>query len=202
MKALAIILMIITIIMMGVFGLFYLMGFAMSFDAPGSDKDPQAWGMRLLIFLPEIIFLVMLILAWMAYSSGQYKKSAILGAVSPGVMILFFIWMSIASMSSMVEYNNELAKEKELEAKYPVQKYIRQTGLGTDTIIVWPNGIVAYRLHLAGMENTWNGPLGDLSEDRTTITYDRRPDTRLPMEDLVQFVDESGRKFTEVFVVQ
>lgn len=202
MKSLAIILMLLTIIMMGVFGIFYLFGFAMSFDAPGSDKDPQAWVMRLLIFLPEIVFLIMLVLAWMAYSSGAYKKAVLFGAVSPAIMVLLWGAMIVTSLLSYGQYKNQMAKEKELEAQYPVQTYTRQTGLGTDSIIVWPNGIVAYRLHVAGLENTWNGPLGDLSPDRKTITYNRSSDTRLPMEDLVQFADEQGRKFVELYVVQ
>jgi hypothetical protein len=105
-------------------------------------------------------------------------------------------------MKSMKQYNNTLAEEKEMEAKYPKETYWRQTSLGTDSIIVWPTGIVAYRLHVEGMENTWNGPLGDLSKDRSTITYDSRPDTRLTKEDLRQFADETGRKFTDVYVIK
>ena len=79
---------------------------------------------------------------------------------------------------------------------------MRTGPLGTDTIIVWPTGIVAYRLHVEGMENTWNGPLGDLSEDRKTITYDRRPDTKIAIEELYHFMDSEGRIFTNVYAVQ
>ena len=47
----------------------------------------------------------------------------------------------------MKQYNDQVAKEKEMEARYPEEEYIRTGPLGTDTIIVWPTGIVAYRLH-------------------------------------------------------
>ena len=79
MKTLAILLMLLTIVMIVGFGLFFLLGFAMSFDAPGSTTDPKAWGMRLLIASPLLIFLVCLILAWKAYAGGYYGKSVLLG---------------------------------------------------------------------------------------------------------------------------
>jgi len=202
MKIIAILLMLLTILMMAGYGMVYLLGFAMSFDAPGSTTDPKAWGMRLLIASPLLIFLVCLILAWQAYAGGNYTKSAILGAVAPVVCIVLFGIMTITSVSSMKKYNEQVAKEKEEEAKYPVEKYMRTGPLGTDTIIVWPSGIVAYRLNIKDMPNQWNGPLGDLSEDRKTITYDRRPDTKLPMEELYHFMDEEGRIFTNVYVVK
>ncbi len=178
MKALAILLMLLTILMMVGFGMFYLMGFAMSFDAPGSTTDPKAWGMRLLLFAPIIIFLVCLIMAGKAYAGGYYGKSVLLGTVAPVICIVLYAWMSITSMASMKKYNDQVAKEKEMESKYPVEEYIRTADGISDTIIVWPNGIVAYRLHI-GMEFPWNGPLGDLNETRDTLIYDRRKDTRL-----------------------
>jgi hypothetical protein len=82
MKTLAILLLLLTFLMMLGFGMFYLLGFAMSFDAPGSTSDPKAWGMRLLIFAPMIIFLVVLVMAWQAYAAGNYRKSVLLGIVS------------------------------------------------------------------------------------------------------------------------
>lgn len=202
MKTIALLLMLVTIVMMVGFGMFYLLGFAMSFDAPGSTTDPKAWGMRLLIFSPILIFLIALILSWQAYAAGNYQKSVLLGVISPAICIVLYAWMAFTSMKGMKQYNATLAEEKEMEAKYPKETYSRQTSLGTDSIIVWPTGIVAYRLHIEGMANTWNGPLGDLSKDRTTITYDRRPDTRLPMEELYLFMDEGGRIFTNVYTVK
>jgi len=83
-----------------------------------------------------------------------------------------------------------------------LKRNTRTSPLGTDSIIVWPNGIVAYRLHIEGMENTWNGPLGDLNERRDTLTYDRRDDTRLRMEELYHFMDQDGRVFTNVYAVK
>jgi hypothetical protein len=194
--------MLLTLLMMVGFGMFYLLGFAMSFDAPGSTIDPKAWGMRLLFFAPFFIFLVVLILSWKAYAAGNYGKSILLGVVSPAICVGLYLWMMVTSMSSLKQYNNQVAAEKEMEAKYPKEKYMRTSALGTDSIIVWPSGIVAYRLHIEGMENTWDGPLGDLSEDRTTITYDHQPDTKLTIEDLPQFVDESGRRFTDAYRVK
>ena len=201
MKILSILLMLLTIAMIVGFGLFYLMGFAMSFDAPGSTSDPKAWGMRLMLFAPVIIFLVCLVLSWKAFAGGQFGKSVLLGMVAPVVCIALYAWMSITSMSSMKQYNDQVAKEEEMKAKYPVEKYIRTADGVSDTIIVWPTGIVAYRLNI-GMEFPWNGPLGELSEDRKTITYDRRPDTKLPIEELYHFMDAEGRIFTNVYAVK
>lgn len=202
MKTLAILLMIITVLAMAGFGLFYLLGFAMSFDAPGSTTDPKAWGMRLLLFAPMFIFLVLLILSWQAFSAGNYKKSVLLGLVTPGACAALYLWMMITSMASLKQYKDEIDEAKELALKYPTERYTRTGPLGTDTIIVWPTGLVAYRLHVEGMENTWNGPLGVLDADRKTMTYDRRPDTRLPMEELYHFMDEEKRIFTNVYGVQ
>ena len=201
MKTFAILLMLLTIVIMAGYGLFYLLGFAMSFDAPGSDKDPKAWGMRFMIFFPMFIFLAMLILAWQAYYTGNYKRSVLLGAVTPAMGAILFGYLMVSSMSSMREYRNQVAKEKELEAKYPVEKYIRTADGVSDTIIVWPNGIVAYRLNI-GREHPWNGPLGDLNETRDTLIYDRREDTKLRIEELYHFMDEQGRIFTNVYAVK
>ena len=126
--------------MMAGFGMFYLLGFAMSFDAPGSIADPKAWAMRMLIFVPFFIFLVCLILAWKAYSGGNYGKSVLLGVVSPALCVGMYIWMMVTSMSSLKHYNDQVALEKELEAMYPKEKYTRTGTLGTDSIIVWPSG--------------------------------------------------------------
>ena len=201
MKALAILLMLVTILMVVGFGMFYLLGFAMSFDAPGSTTDPKAWGMRLLIFSPILIFLICLVMAWKAYAGGEYGKSVLLGTVAPVICIVLYAWMSITSMASMKKYNDQVAKEKEMESKYPVEEYVRTADGISDTITVWPNGIVAYRLHI-GMEFPWNGPLGDLNETRDTLIYDRRKDTRLKIEELYHFMDEQGRVFTNVYAVK
>jgi len=201
MKALAILLMLLTILLMIGFGMFYLMGFAMSFDAPGSTTDPKAWGMRLLIFAPIIIFLICLIMAWKAYAGGYYGKSVLLGTVAPVICAVLYAWMSITSTASMKQYNDQVAKQKEMESKYAVEKYIRTADGISDTIIVWPNGIVAYQLNI-GMEFPWSGPLGDLNETRDTLVYERRKDTKLMIEELYHFMDEQGRVFTNVYAVK
>jgi hypothetical protein len=202
MKTLAILLMILTVLMMGGFALFYLLGFAMSFDAPGSDKDPGAWGMRLLMLAPMFVFLVLLILSWQAFAAGHYKKSVLLGLVTPGVCASLYLWMMWTSMAALKQYKDEIDEAKELAAKYPTERYTRTGPLGTDTIIVWSTGLVAYRLHVEGMTNTWNGPLGVLDENRKVMTYDRRPDTRIAIEELYHFMDEEKRIFTNVYGVQ
>jgi len=202
MKTLAILLMLLTVLMMAGFGMFYLLGFAMSFDAPGSTIDPKAWLMRVLMFAPFFILLAVLILSWKAYAAGNYQKSVILGVISPAICVALYIWMMASSIGSMKKYNDQVAAEKEMEAKYPKEQYVRQTSLGTDSIIVWPSGIVAYRLHIPEMENTWDGPLGDLNKSRDSIVFDRTPDTRIKFEELNQFMDEKGRIFTNVYVVK
>lgn len=57
MKILALVLMVLTILVIVGFGFAYLLGFVMSFDAPGSDKDPDAWSFRILMLGPIVIFL-------------------------------------------------------------------------------------------------------------------------------------------------
>ena len=131
MKIFAILLMLLTILMIIGFGLFYLLGFAMSFDAPGSTTDPKAWGMRFMLFAPIIIFIICLILAWKAYAGDYYGKSVLLGMVAPVVCIALYAWMSITSMTSIKQYNDQAAKEEEMKAKYPVEKYMRTGPLGT-----------------------------------------------------------------------
>lgn len=202
MKALSILLMLAGVFMILAFGFMYLLGFAMSFDAPGSDKSPEAWRMRILMLLPLLIFLVTLVLSFKAFGEGNYKKSVLLGAVSPVIGLILFGSMTLTSMKSLNQYNDEIALQKEYDAKYPIQKYLRLGEAGTDTIIVWPNGIVAYRLHIPDMPKPWGGPLGDLSEDRTTILFSRTPDTKIKFEDLSLFLDENGRRFTDVYEVR
>lgn len=202
MKILAILLMLAGVFMILAFGFMYFMGFVMSFDAPGSDKSPQAWGMRLLMFLPVLIFLVSLILSFVAFGAGHYKKSVLFGTVSPVIGIILFGAMAISSMKSMKKYNDNIALEKENAVKYPVQKYLRPVEYGTDTIIVWPSGMVAYRLNVPEYKEPWGGLVGDLSEDRTSIVFARTSDTKIKFEDLPLFVDEKGRRFTDVYEVR
>ncbi len=45
------------------------------------------------------------------------------------------------------------------------------------------------------------GPLGVMNEARTTIVYDNSSDTKLPFGELDQFLDEEGRKLTEMYQI-
>lgn len=198
MKTLAIIFMIIIFFLMIGFGFFYLLGFAMSFDAPGSDKDPSAWMMRLLMFLPGVILLAALIFALISFSSGHYNRSVIISLIPLSLSVMFILYMSFTSYSTMAAYNNQQQKEAADAEKYPVQKFMRQVEGGADTVIVFPSRIVAYRLY-AFNRNPYGGPLGDLNEKRTTIIYNNSSDTKLPFIELDQFVDIEGRRFTEVY---
>ena len=200
MKALAIVFMVLVFLAMMGFGFFYILGFAMSFDAPGSDKDPSAWMMRLLMFLPGIILLAALILAFISFTSGHYKRSVIISSVPLSMAAAFIVYLFISSFAAQASYTKQMMTEAADARKYPVQKYLRKTDIGADTVIVFPSRIVSYRLQMYN-GYPYNGPLGDLNEDRTTIIYNNRPDTKLSVEQLDQFVDEEGRRLTEVYKV-
>ena len=202
MKVLAIICMLLTLLAIAGFGLFFLIGFAMSFDAPGSDKDPSAWGMRLLMFLPAIIFILLLFFAWKAYAVEHYKQAVFLGAVTPLLCLAGIVAMTISSMSSLKAYRQQVALGKEEAAKYPIEKYMRHGPESTDTILVFPNGIVSYRLYQGPNLPFYGGPLGELDEKREFITYNRRSDNKLPMEQLYHFMDEEGAVFTNKYRIQ
>jgi ABC-type transport system involved in multi-copper enzyme maturation permease subunit len=198
MKTASILFMILGILMVLGFGFMYLLGFAMSFDAPGSTSDPAAWWMRFLMFLPILIMIGALIFAMIAFARGNYKQSFIASVVPVGIFILIIGFMFISSFASMNKYKAQMAAEAEDARLYPVQKFLRHVEGGTDTIIVFPNRIVAYRKYL-GTNIPWGGPLGDLNEKRDTIYYYSSHDTKIGMGELDQFTDENGRKFTDVF---
>ena len=192
--------MIITILAICGYGMMYILGFAMSFDAPGSTSDPKAWWMRFLMFTPILIFIAILIVSAIAFFAGNYKKAAFISGIVPVLSACFIVFMFYSSFTAMKDYRTTVAKEKEDERLYPKQTFLRSSAEGADTIIVFPSRIVAYRL-VVGREYPHNGPLGDLNEDRTTIIYINRPDTKLSVEELDQFVDEEGRRLTEVYIV-
>lgn len=202
MKVAAILFMILGIFLIIGVGMLSLFGFAMSFDAPGSEHDPQAWMSRILFFaLPLLVFIVLLVLAWMAFSRGHYVRSFWIGSVF-GVVVIGFALITIISsfmtLGQMTVTNFQTAKDEKL---YPVQKFLRPVEGGADTIIVYPSRIVAYRL-FTGDQNPWGGPVGDLNESRDAIILDFDPDTRIHREDLSQFVDGEGRKLTDVYGVK
>ena len=201
MKIAALLLMIISVIALFGYGFMYLLGFAMSFDAPGSGEDPKAWGMRFMMFLPLLLLIVALILSIMAFSSGNYRRVILINIVPIAVVTVLFGFMVFTSFTSTAKYKAAMVKEAKDAKLYPEQRFLRPVEGGTDTIIVFPNRIVAYRKYV-GTEIPWGGPLGDLNEERNTIKYLSRPDTKIAKEELDQFVDAQGRKFTDVYQVQ
>ena len=201
MKTIAILLMIVTILAIGGFGIFYLLGFAMSFDAPGSDKAPGAWAMRLLMFSPAIFFLIFLIIAIRAFQGGHYNRSVLFGSLTPVICIGLLAFLSITSMASSKSYRQQMKQEAEDAVKYPKQEFTRPAEGGTDTIIVFPSRIVAYRLY-QGTEQHYGGPLGDLNETRDAIIFLERRDNRLKREDLSSFIDNQGRKLTDLYEIR
>jgi hypothetical protein len=201
MKIVALLLMIISVIAMFGFGFMYLLGFAMSFDAPGSGEDPKAWGMRFLMFLPLLLLIVALIISISAYGSGNYRRVILINIVPIAVCAILVGFMVFTSFTSMAKYKAITAKEAKDAKLYPEQRFLRNVEGGTDTIIVFPNRIVAYRKY-QGTDIPWAGPLGDLNEERTTIKYNSSTDTHIAKAELDQFFDAQGRKFTDVYQIQ
>ncbi|MBC7948096.1 MAG: hypothetical protein H7Y42_09480 [Chitinophagaceae bacterium] len=202
MKVLAILFMILGVVCIFFLGVFGLLGFAMAFDAPGSADSASNWVFAIAMATgPIFISLVILVLAFLAFRKGKYNRSALIGSVFGVFVIGGFILSATSSYFAMKSFNNIRSEEVENERLYPVQRYLRQVEGGADTIIVFPNRIVAYRLDV-GVEYPYAGPLGDLNETRDTLFYDDRPDTRLGKEELGQFVDEKGQTFTDVFAVR
>jgi ABC-type transport system involved in multi-copper enzyme maturation permease subunit len=201
MKITALLLMLITIIALFGFGFMFLLGFAMSFDAPGSQSDPKAWGMRFLFFLPVLLLICALIFSFIAFSSGNYRRVILINIVPIAICVAIFAWMTFTSTTSFAKYKVQMAKEAEDAQLYPEQRFLRSVEGGTDTIIVFPNRLVAYR-KFQGTNIPWAGPLGDLNDDRTTLKVIVNSDTKIMKDELDQFVDEKGRKFSEVYIVQ
>lgn len=193
--------MIISVIALFGFGLMYLLGFAMSFDAPGSQSDPKAWGMRFLMFLPVLFLIMALVLSISAFSSGNYRRVVMINIIPIGICAAFIALLFISSFTSMTAYKATMAKEAHDAKLFPEQRFLRNVEGGTDTIIVFPNRIVAYRKY-QGTDIPWAGPLGDLSDDRTTLKVIVNSDTKIYKEELDQFVDEQGRKFSDVYIIQ
>ena len=152
--------MLLGVFMILAYGFMYLLGFAMSFDAPGSANDPKAWGMRFLILLPLLVFIVVLIFAFLAFIGGHYNRSVIFGSVFVVSGLVIFGYLFITTFNTTSEYKKTLAQEIEDAKLYPVETYTREFEGQTDSIIVFPSRIVSYRLHV-GREFPWAGPLGD-----------------------------------------
>ena len=169
MKVTAILLMLLGVLLIAVMGFLYLLGFAMSFDAPDSG-DLKAWLMRLLLFVPLIVLVLALIFAWIAYNSGNYMRSARIGSVFGLAVIGLIVYAIGTSYSTMSDFRGQIAQEAEDARLYPKQTFLRPYDGGADTIIVFPNRVVAYRLNSAP-DFPLSGPVGDLNEHRDAIIY-------------------------------
>jgi hypothetical protein len=201
MKTAALLLMILSVIVLFGFGFMYLLGFAMSFDAPNSGSDPKAWGMRLLMLLPLILIIVALIFSITAYASGNYRRVVIINMAPIGICAMLIGYMFISSMAGLVKYKAITAQEEREAKLYPEQRFLRQVEGGTDTIIVFPSRIVAYRKY-QGTDIPWSGPLGDLNEARNTIKYISSTDTHIAKDELDQFINAQGRKLTDIYRIE
>jgi len=202
MKVIAILFMILGVVCIFFLGVFGLLGFAMAFDAPGSADSTSNWVFAIAMAGgPIFISLVILVFAFLAFRKERYGRSALIGSVFGVLVIGGFILSATSSYFAMKTFNNIRAEEAENERLYPEQRYLRQVEGGADTIIVFPNRIVAYRLEV-GVEYPYAGPLGDLNQTRDTLLYEDRPDTRLGKHELNEFIDERGKRFTDVYGVR
>jgi len=198
MKIIAILLLVSGCLLIVGLSLLYFFGFIMSFDAPGSADDPKAWGMRLLFLLPLIVLIAALVLAFLAFQSGNYTRSVGIGSVF--VIALLGIFVMMARMQSDGDrYLRELRQQELEDAKHPVQQFIRPTEGGADTIIVFSSRIVAYRVFDKTFNKTIGGPVGKLNKTRDTIRLDGFRGDYLKREEFELFVNESGEKFTTAF---
>jgi hypothetical protein len=200
MKTAALLFMILDVIVLFLFGAFYLLGFAMSFDAPGSASDPKAWGTRLVMFVPVLLMIIALIIAVAAYMGGHFKQAFIISFVPVALGGAIYLFLMISSFSSMAKYRIQAAKDTEEARLHPQEKYYRKVDSGIDSIIVFPNRIVAYRKSQPPL-NPFAGSLGDLNATRDTLYFDDHHDNKIPINELDQFTDDTGRKFTDVYRV-
>ena len=53
----------------------------MGFDAPGSAEKPGVWLLNSLVFLPVLASVALLVMALLAFRSGDYARSVRFGAV-------------------------------------------------------------------------------------------------------------------------
>ncbi len=203
MKILALLLMLLGLLLILGVGAMSVLLFAMSFDAPGSAEKPGNWLLNALIFLPLLLLLAVLIYAFIAYQSGNYTRAVWLGSVFGIALVGGFAFFGITSLTTLRHMQAERAKETEEARLYPEQRFIRPFEGGADTIIVFPNRIVAYRMPRRGdMPFAYSGPVGDLNESRDAIVIDPVFDRRIELAEFPEFVDERGRRLTEVYSVR
>ncbi len=201
MKLLAILLMLLVLVVLAGAFILYVMMFAMSFDAPGSTTDPKGWFMRFVLFLPIIACILVLIFSFLALRGGHPGRAvAISGSLVVAAAILWTL-MTLSSVRGLKKYQDQVKLEKEWEKQFPVQKFVREKEIGADTIIVWPSKIVAYRIG-GGDGPALGGGVGMMNDTRDTLIYSEHRDNRIPRNELEQFVNEQGRRFTDVYRVQ
>ncbi|MDZ4680901.1 MAG: hypothetical protein SH848_02850 [Saprospiraceae bacterium] len=198
MKIIAILLLLLGCALVVILGLIYFFLLIMSFDAPGSADAPGAWGMRLLFLLPLIGLIVAVVLSFSAIQAGNYVRSARIGLVFVVAIIgaLAFLFLSQRDND---KYVNEMRAQELEDAKHPVQQFFRPTEHGTDTIIVFPDRIVAYRVFNETYNRTIGGPIGELNETRDAIRLNTLQEDFLKREEYEEFVNSAGKKFTETF---
>lgn len=198
MKIIALLLMLLGCALIVVLAFLFFFAFIMSFDAPGSDSDPKAWMMRGLFFLPLLLLIVVLVLAFLAFRSGNYNRSAGIGSVFGLALVAGLIFM-MRIQSQNEAYVQELRAQEVEDAKHPTLTFLRPTPNGADTIIVFPSRIVAYRVFNKTFNKIIGGPIGDLNETRDTIQLEKNPEDFLKREEYEEFANSEGKKFTEVF---
>jgi len=202
MKTAAILFMLFGVFLILGLGVMSLLGFAMSFDAPGSESDPVAWMNRVLIFvLPLIVLMLVLIFAWISFRKGNYVRSFWIGSFFGITIAIGFILTVMFSFVTMGQLKGISMQNAEKERLYPVQKFIRPVDGGADTILVFPTGMLAYRLYRKDQFPP-GGYVGDLNHTRDTILVDFGIDTLLKQEELYEFLDSQGRKLSDVFVLR
>ncbi len=198
MKITALLLLIMGCLITAALSILFFFLFAMSFDAPGSDKDSRAWGVRLLIWLPILGLVAALIMAFIAFGAGNYVRAFRIGLVFLIPVIVAVVFMIKSQVDNQRYMRETKARELE-EAKYPMQTFLRPTEYGADTIIVFPGRIVAYRIFDKTRGVQIGGPIGRLNETRDTIQLEKNPENFLNREEYEEFVNSDGKKFTEVF---
>ncbi len=199
MKITALLLIILGSLLVAGLSLMLLLMSVMAFGAPGPVDKPEG---LLVVFLPILVLIVILFFAGKAYRSGDYSRSVGFGSVIGVALVGGAVYLGRTSYNAMQEFQAMEAQAAEDNRLYPVQKFLRPVEGGTDTIIVFPGRIVAYRLYV-GREFPFAGPVGDLNATRDTIVVsDREFVEKVKHEELSRFVDEQGRKLTDVFAIR
>ena len=196
MKPLAIVLLILGCVLVAIFGFAAFVVLIMSFGS--SAHTAQNGGSGLLILLPVMLLALALLLAFTAFMAGNYRRSARIGSVFAITLVGAILFLTLEGLKS-ARYVQKMQEQEREDAQYPVQKFIRPTEWGADTLIVFPSRVVAYRMFDPNKSFPLSGPLGTLAKTRDTIQLDRFREDHLKREEWEGFVNSAGEKFTEVF---